>query len=292
MQGFWWTADPSAEVRTRLIAELDGVVIAYVMARHAEWKKGVKRFGSVRVVLHPDHWTRSRHEHLIEIAESWLRSEGGETAVATVGEKLEHEVRVFEARGYMEVRRGRQWELDLVANRDRLLANAELSRNRMAEQGVRMLTLDNDTDPNRLAKLYEVWDAADHDIPTTVPTQVTPYDEWYHLWFENPGIRSDRVWIAREGDAIVGLSAIEYPPVRGFPWTAFTGTSRGVRGRGIARALKYETIAQAIALRAERVRTQNDAENAPILHLNAEMGYAPIDPVLELHRELHRELGS
>src|ERR1700730_16942638 len=64
MQGFWWTADPSAEVRTRLIAELDGVVIAYVMARHAEWKKGVKRFGSVRVVLHPNHWTRSRHERL------------------------------------------------------------------------------------------------------------------------------------------------------------------------------------------------------------------------------------
>ena len=54
----------------------------------------------------------------------------------------------------------------------------------------------------------------------------------------------------------------------------------------MARALKYETLAQAIALGAQRVRTSNDGENAPILHLNTEMGYAPLDPVIELHREL------
>ena len=286
MQRFWWTADPAAEVRTRSIAELDGVAIAYIVARHATWKDGVTRFGWVRVVVHPQYWTPSRHEHLLDHVESWVRGEGGEIAVATVGEKLERELRVFEARGYREVRRGRQWELDLVANRQSLLIGAEVSRKRMAEQGVRMLTVDRDTDPGRLAKLYEVWNAAEHDVPTTVPTQVVPYDEWHHWWFENPGIRADRLWIARDGDAIVGLSAIEYPPVRGFAWTVFTGTSPAVRGRGIGRALKYETIAQAIALGAERVRTHNDGENAPILHLNAEMGYAPIEPVLELHREL------
>ena len=289
MQRFWWTADSAAEARTRSIAEQDGVGVAYVMARHAEWKDGVRRFGWIRVVMHPEHWTRPRHEQLIETTESWLRREGGEIAAANVGEKLKHELRVFDSRGYREVRKHRQWELDLVANRDRLLAGAELSRKRMEKEGVRLLTFDNDVHPNRLAQLYEVWNAAENDIPTTVPTPVVPYDEWYRWWFENPGIRADRLWIAREGDAIIGLSAIEYPPVRGFPWTAFTGTSPAVRGRGIARALKHETVAQAIALGAECVRTQNDGENAPILHLNTEMGYVPIDPVLELHRELHRE---
>ncbi len=126
----------------------------------------------------------------------------------------------------------------------------------------------------------------ERDVPTTVPMHKKSFDEWHHLWFDNPGTRADRFWIAREGDTIVGLSAIEYPPTRGVPWTAFTTTTRSVRGRGIARALKYETIAQAIALGVERIRTQNDGENAPILHLNAQMGYVPIDSVLELHREL------
>jgi len=55
---------------------------------------------------------------------------------------------------------------------------------------------------------------------------------------------------------------------------------------GIARALKYETVAQAIAVGATRVRTSNDSENAPILHLNAAMGYEPITPKIELHRRL------
>jgi hypothetical protein len=30
----------------------------------------------------------------------------------------------------------------------------------------------------------------------------------------------------------------------------------------------------------------NEGENAPILHLNEEMGYRLIDPVIELHRAL------
>jgi GNAT superfamily N-acetyltransferase len=115
---------------------------------------------------------------------------------------------------------------------------------------------------------------------------VLGFDDWKHHWFENPGVRRDRFWIAREGDDIVGMSVLEFPTSRNVPWTAFTGTARKVRGRGVARALKYETLAQAIALGFKAVRTQNDGANAPILHLNEEMGYELIAPVLELHRKL------
>jgi GNAT superfamily N-acetyltransferase len=55
--------------------------------------------------------------------------------------------------------------------------------------------------------------------------------------------------------------------------TEWTATARSARGRGIARALKCETLAQAIALGVDRVRTGNDAANDPILHLNETMGY-------------------
>jgi hypothetical protein len=48
-----------------------------------------------------------------------------------------------------------------------------------------------------------------------------------------------------------------------------------VRGRGIARALKCETLMQAIALGVDRVQTGNDGANDPILHINASMGYRP-----------------
>jgi GNAT superfamily N-acetyltransferase len=286
MVRFRWAAPPAGEIFTRMLAERDGSPIAYLYAGHMRWEEIPKRFGSMRVVLHPRSWTEAQYEQLVEAGEAWVRGEGGEIGVVRVREDIKVDVRVLERRGYREVRRGRQWELDLTAHRGPLLVGAEQGRERMQREGVRLLTLDRDTDPHRLTKLYELSTMGERDIPTTVPMHKMSYDEWHHLWFDNPGIHTNRFWIAREGEAIVGLSAIEYPPTRGFPWTAFTTTARSVRGRGIARALKYETIAQAITLSAKRIRTQNDGENAPILHLNAEMGYLPIESVLELHREL------
>jgi len=156
----------------------------------------------------------------------------------------------------------------------------------MREQGVHMLVLSEDTDPLKLQKLYDVTAESEQDIPTTAPFRKLSFEDWKHHWFENPGIRQDRFWIAREGDDIIGMSVLEFHSVRNVPWTAFTGTARRVRGRGVARALKYETLAQAIALGFIAVRTQNDGANAPILHLNEEMGYQLIAPMLELHRRL------
>ncbi len=156
----------------------------------------------------------------------------------------------------------------------------------MSRQGINLLTLDQDDDPETLRKVHELDLVTTKDIPTTVPIYAPLYEEWLLMYFENPGVTKDRFWIARLGDEVVGMSLVEFPPGRGVPSTEFTGTSPRFRGRGIARALKYETAAQAIALGATRLRTDNDSENAPILHLNAEMGYAPMTPYLELHREL------
>src|SRR5437660_10646751 len=106
---------------------------------------------------------------------------------------------------------------------------------------------------------------SEKDIPTTVPWRVLDLAEWKRFWFDDPAIREDRYWIGREGDAIGGTSVLEYPVVRGMPWTAYTGTSRPVRGRGIARARRPELIHQAIALGLHRVRADSDDDNPPIL---------------------------
>jgi len=286
MIAFWWTHQPGEEKSHRLIAERDGVAIMYVSASYGEWKDGSQRFGSIRLRLHPDDWRERTFLDGLERAEGWLRAEGTETSFVRIRQDFKAELSVVGRVGYHEVRRTRIWHLDLVRGRERLLAAAAKTRAEMERQGVRLLTLDQDTDPDNLKKLYALDMETTDDVPKTVPWPVPSFEEWSASWFDNPGHRRDRFWIAREGDAIVGLSVIGYPPRRGIPWTSFTGAARAVRGRGIARALKHETIAQAIALGAELVETANDAENAPILHLNEEMGYEPGQPLIELHREL------
>jgi GNAT superfamily N-acetyltransferase len=284
----WWESMYKTEVANRQIGERDGVPIAFVGTVHQRWETTPTRFGSGRIVLHPQHWTASLQEHLLDLAEEWLISDGCETGVMRVREEFTRERAVYEGRGYREERRTKVWKLDLVAGRERLLAKAGEERTKMLKQGVRMLPLSEDRDPDKMRKLYEMAIEAERDIPTTVPWRTLSIDDWKEHWFGSPGIREDQFWIARIGDEIVGMSVLEYPVTRGVPWTAFTGTARRVRGQGVARALKYETLAQAIALGAVTVRTQNDGANAPILHLNEEMGYELVGPVLELHRKLTR----
>ena len=90
----------------------------------------------MRFVLHPEIWTEALYEQLVGVGESWVRSEEGAVGVVSVRADFKSEISVLERMGYREERRARQWELDLVANRESLLAAASRSRAHMASQGV------------------------------------------------------------------------------------------------------------------------------------------------------------
>jgi len=282
----WWRMTDELEKGMRQLAERDGKAIAYTSASHERWEPEDKRFGTIRLMLDHDVWNEDAYGHLVGVAEGWLRQEGAVTSVARIREDFTRELGAIRRLGYREMRRMRMSELDLTRNRERLLATRQECRHRMHEQGVRLLVLSDDNDPGKLNKLHEMVIESEKDIPTTVPWRELSFDEWKTFWFTNPVIREDWFWVAREGDAVVGTSVLDLPVERGLPWTAYTGTSRSVRGRGIARALKYESICQALEAGYERVRTNNDADNPPILRINEEMGYRLISPLVELHRDL------
>ena len=286
MLSFWWTRTMGGEVVRRWISVDGGIARAFIYAGHSRWLDGEPRYGSTRVRLHPDEWNDQSYVEMLDRAEAWLRNVGATVSVAHVREDFAIELAVLASLGFSEVRRDRAWQLDLGRRRQQLLATAEETRAAMRAQGVRLLTYDQDGDPDKARKVYALDLEGTEDVPKTVPWPVPTFDEWWTVWSKHPAHRLDRMWIAREGDDIVGLSFIGYPPHRGTPFTAFTCTARRVRGRGIARALKYETVAQAIALGVPKIETRNDSENAPILHLNGQMGYEPAPDVIELHREI------
>jgi len=282
----WWQMSDELERAMRQVDERKGKALAYVAASHEPWNDGEKRFGIVRPLLRKDVWDEGVYAQLVTVGEGWLRGEGAATAVARVREDMKQDVAALDQLGYREDRRMRTSELDLVARRDGIMSTLKECRVEMGHQGVQLHPLSKDRDPERYRKLYAMMMESERDIPTTVPWRELTFEEWRRFWFENPAIREDQLWIAREGDSIVGTSVLDAPVVRGIPWTAYTGTARRVRGRGIARALKYETMAQAIEAGFTRVRTTNDSDNPAILRINTEMGYELVAPVLELHREL------
>jgi RimJ/RimL family protein N-acetyltransferase len=283
---YWWQMSDELERTMRRVLVREGSAIAYIGVSHELWSDSERRFGVIRPLLRYEEWTDDDFARLVDIGAGWLRSEGAEAAVARVREDFPRELGVLQRLGFHEDRRLRTSELDLVAHRDRIVAAALESRGRMQERGIAMHPFSDDVDPERYRKLYETMLESGHDVPHSVPEHDMTLDEWRRYWFDNPTIRQDRFWIAREGDDIVGCSVLDCPVVRGVPWTGYTGTRRRVRGRGIARALKYQSMAQAIEVGYKRVRTTNDAENPAILRINHEMGYRLVAPIIELHSAL------
>ena len=240
-----------------------------------EWDHTEQRFGLIGGDLLPAHRDAATLAAMLARMEAEVHAEGAVIVRGGANEDDALRADVLRSLGYREDRKARRWELDLALGKARILAMTEVCRAKMRDQGVRMLTLADDDDPDAVRKIWRLSVEAERDEPKTLGN-VDEALEDYVEWFDAPEMRRDRVWLAREGDEIVGISALEYPPVRGFVGTAWTATARSVRGRGIARALKCETLAQAIALGVDRVRTGNDAQNDPILHINASMGYRPI----------------
>ena len=266
----WWHADDKMFVTERFVALRDGHGAGYAMRRHAP--DDSERFERLHADLLPDLRTPSRLDALFALLEGRAGADGPLRVTTWSEERDALLTDVLAARGYREERRQRFWELDLRKHRDRLARMAEESRERMRAQAIRILTVADDDDPEKWRKLWRMSVEAERDIPRSTPFVETPFEAFME-WMRSPGSREDRMWIARAGEDVVGISMLSYPPVRGIVATAWTATARSVRGKGVARALKCETVMQAMALGVPRVRTDNDFQNAPILHLNESMGY-------------------
>ena len=281
----WWTMTMAGEVRERKIISLAGAPAGYTMFRHVAWEQMPQRFARLGAELRPAARTRERLDALYAMLEERARADGAKKVTTNTWEYDALGIEMLAGRGYREERRERFWELDLVKERERITKMAGESRERMKREGIRILTLAEEKDPKRFEKLKRMSDEAESDVPTTVPHVSMNMDDWMK-WFDSPALRPDRIWLAREGDDVVGISQLAYPPVRGVVSTDWTGTARKVRGRGVARALKCETLMQAIALGTDRVRTDNDSTNTPILHINETMGYRRRPDMIQLLKEL------
>jgi mycothiol synthase len=271
----WWATDDPTWTNERFIVLRDETPIGFARHNHAPWDQMKKRYGRLGFELLPAERTDAQLSTVFDVVEERAYANGTRLVTTDAREDDDWLMRWFTGRGFREERRSKAWELDLIARREALEKMAAESRERMRAAGIDIRTIDQDADPDKLHKIHEMSEEAASDVPTTIP-HVRQSFAVFARWFDSPTVRLDRMWIARDGDDIVGISVLAYPPTRGNVWTDWTGTARKVRGRGVARALKLETVMQAIGLGVARVRTENDGENAPILHLNEEMGYTRI----------------
>lgn len=280
-----WQTPRRGFAYARFIAERAGEPIAFLGWVHGPWDEVPDRHCEVEVWLD----LAQLDQELLAGMFSWVGEDavrqGTHLLMAYCAEDEPESLRALASLGYRRARTEKVWDLDLKRHGSRLRAEAEEARDAAASAGIVLTTLSAWHDPYALAKLHELDAMTRQDIPTTLPITPEAYEDFVRR-AHSPDRPRDRYWIALDADKPVAISYLRYPPVHGTVWTGYTCSHPGYRGRGLARAVKLQTLAQAVGLGIPSVRTDNDSENAPMLHINERLGYVRRPGFVEHHKRV------
>lgn len=150
------------------------------------------------------------------------------------------------------------------------------------------------TQPDLVAGVHALAAEAFLDIPGgDQPMATGDLAEFQARDVDRPGIPHDAFVVAIERDSglVVGYAALMLKP--GNATVAFhdmTAVARSWRRRGLASALKRQTIGWAIEHRLTALETGNDEANLAMQAVNARLGYRPTPDLLTMRGPLDRAM--
>lgn len=115
--------------------------------------------------------------------------------------------------------------------------------------------------------------------------QPPSFDDWQRLFVGHPGQRREAIFLAMDGDEIVGQTWLRETP-DGEMHTVFTGVAARHEGMGVATALKLWSFAYARARGARTALTNNLSTNERMLAINRALGYKPMPGTWWLRRPM------
>lgn len=120
--------------------------------------------------------------------------------------------------------------------------------------------------------LFLVEADAIRDEPGEVTMDALDYEEWLHGDWARPDLDLDLTVVAVVDGEPAAFTVAQTDGVDRY-WSAFTGCRREFRGRGLSKLAKLESLRLAAAAGYRRAYTSNDTTNAPMLAVNAWLGY-------------------
>lgn len=269
----------------RFIAEMDGTPVGFLAWLHGPWEKLPERHCEVEVWLDRAQLDERRLEEMWSWIGERAVEQGSLMLLAYCAEDEPEMLEALAALGYHRERAEKVWMLDLREHGARLVEQAAKARAAIEREGLRLTTVAAWEDGDKLRKLHRLNERTIQDVPHSLPIVPEQFEDFVKR-FKAPDRRLDRWWIAVDGDRPVAMSYLKFPPVRGTIWTGYTCTDNEYRGRGIARAVKLQSLAQAAELGVASVQTDNDSENAPMLHINERLGYVRRPGWVEHHKRV------
>jgi mycothiol synthase len=260
-----------AEAMVWLLAEEDGAPRGAAFALTGWHTPPHRAIGAVLVA--PEQRGAGTGDRLLEAIAEWAARQGATELEGPVQEDDAGTLEWAARRGYTEVGRNSHLVLDL--------ARVEPPEPD-PPPGIEIVTWAKR--PELATGMYEVALEATPDIPGQDDDDIGTLEEWLARDMQGASDDPNAVFIALEGDAVVGFAKLSLSP--DVPHRAFhdlTAVLRSQRGRGIAAALKRTQIAWAKRAGYDSLQTSNEVRNEPIRHLNEKHGYV-LEPGLVIVR--------
>ncbi|TDC78390.1 GNAT family N-acetyltransferase [Micromonospora sp. KC606] len=248
---------PPGEDWAAWVAELDGRVVGWASA-YRNSQTSEPNFGEISLPhVHPEHRGRGGGTALFTAALAHLRAIGARRVLTWA----QPEALPFARRhGFAPSRELRYSALDLRPTPPMP----------QPPPGVRLLSA-AEVGPRLLHRL----DAeAARDEPGDAPVDAMSYDSWQYEVWQNPGLDREASTLAEADGTPVALSLVKRDGDR--MWSEFTGTLSTHRRRGFAGLVKRAALHRAAARGVRTAYTSNDGANAPMLAVNARLGYRPV----------------
>jgi GNAT superfamily N-acetyltransferase len=266
----WWTLR-DGEIRVTMLAldETQGAIGYWEVDRETWMKPG---YFYVKVIVAPEGRRHGLGAEMYEAALRAARQYGATHLESHVRETDSASLKFAESRGFNVIHHSFDSALEVTDFDEHKFD--DLMR-RLHADGFRFFSLaEAGLTAENKRKLYEVNRATGLDNPGNDRT----FPDFYAFSknvFDASWFRADTQIIASHGERWVGLSAIGIYPADRCAYNAFTGVLREFRGRGLAQALKLQTILLAKRQGMRYIRTNNDSNNAPMLAINRKLGYKP-----------------
>ena len=246
-----------------LLARVEGAPVAAGFSGVFPWAQD-DPYAWVDVNVLPAHRSRGLGSELLRRVSARASELGKHGIQLEVRSDDPHSIRFVENRGFEEIEREEEVELDLTA----LTSPPAVT----PPAGIELVTLRDRPDLER--EMFEVDREASADIPGLASTHVDrSFEAWRGFAIERPSRDHDLTFLALADGHVVGVAYMENYGDRGIH--NLTGVRREWRGRGVATALKRAQIAGAHRRGLKALVTESQHENEPMRTLNLKLGYAP-----------------
>lgn len=241
------------------------------------------------IMLFPDHEHHAVYEAGLAFTLDALAAQHLLALTTAAAEDQHTKLAFLHANGFVETMRENESALDVGQFEPEQFA-AETAR--FAESGLRMLSLADlqAEDPAHwLPRLYALESALLQDVPTPDETRMPTIEAYAKNMRDHPELDPSLWMLAADGDELIGLTmAFRELAGNGGYYTGLTGVKRSHRRRGVAMALKVESLRRVKAQGGRSIDTGNEPNN-PMYLINLKLGFKPLPPTISYEKRLRAQ---